>query len=916
MDILQQCQIWSEQNKQELIIKLIESLPEEQRTALVDSELAQAYNYLADISPIQAKDILYLKKAVALLKKHEAELGDTFEWNFRLGYAYFYLEQHDLSIKYMQKALLLNANGLNDSIDKEAIEYYLDYCEKTMEMPESILSFLDRVDLAWGEFKQRRSQIEDLINNNEHDKAIALLDDCFHVLFDEINFELSIKGKVYEVIFPTECDLATILQLKTFIAHAPRKVKKHWSFIIGRPADANLIIDNGTATLTSQDITVYSCDLGNNRYDLKIIAPKIKKFVSTDEQAQKLAFYFISNTLGEVNYLNHLASLELLNKDANINDLSGYDQGCTLDSFILKLKEQGLKLNNDVKSLPDSCFNNFQLARQSKREICSRLDIDHGISCLLGLHYEYIAGDSTLYNSFYHNGAVPLFICFEQTNQHQSSSLHISDSQLAQMVATIRNKTSAVATIVGYAAGLHYGYIDCIAWDFLKFITIINNFLEKTDNLIRVAFQVFSHTVNFIQLKPLEDVNEVKISLDTTKELLAKQDFAQLYEMLVQEPLEKNNFEADFKILNSCSYAIGNIDSNSTLKTSFINHAEIILNYYKDSESNNPLWLCHYGVIAYEKGELEVAVNALDKLLSIAPNYPGARNVYNAYKIDYNIELQKQQAKGFSEDELLDYHTFRAIVFLKKPIKDIKKFNLLFKKQLPDYYTKFSHLPEEAILDRYFNHNLCYLSIFNEDTEFEFDSEDFEGNNEKQNIVRKYQSSIDIECCAAKNRSVAETSIFFNRFIEALFELDEVLGVYINLDLKTKGDFIIPDGISFKDQYLTAADNIINVSGFTDDDGVRYIGTIGLNSFGFHDVEIYEDEYPQDFKDSLFDCLYILIHLLLSKKIKLIPGKVIPFIEGLSIIAKPSINNFGSDCWNITFPEIKALRSKRSHKRR
>ena len=192
-----------------------------------------------------------------------------------------------------------------------------------------------------------------------------------------------------------ECDLATILQLKTFIAHAPRKVKKHWSFIIGRPADANLIIDNGTATLTSQDITVYSCDLSNGRYDIKIIAPKLKKFVSTDEQAQKLAFYFISNTLGEVNYLNHLASLELLNKDANINDLSGYDQGCTLDSFIEKLKEQGLKLNNDLKSLPDSCFNNYQLARQSKREICSRLDIDHGISCLLGLHYEYIAGDST-----------------------------------------------------------------------------------------------------------------------------------------------------------------------------------------------------------------------------------------------------------------------------------------------------------------------------------------------------------------------------------------------------------------------------------------------------------------------------------------------------------------------------------------
>ena len=510
MDILQQCQIWSEQNKHELIINLVESLPEEQRTALVECELAKACIDMAHIDSMHANDILYLKKAVALLKKHEAELGDTFEWNYRLGYAYFYLEQHNLSIKYMQKALLLHSSEHNDGFTKEDVDYFLSSSEQKNEMPFSIHSFLDRVYLAWGEFKQRRSQIEDLINNNEHDKAIALIDDCFHVLFDEINFELSIKNKDYEVIFPTDCDLATILQLKTFIAHAPSKAKKHWSFIIGRPADANLIIDNGAATLTSQDFTVYSCDLGNSCYDLKVIAPKLKKFVSSDEQAKKLAFYFISNTLGEINYLTHVARLEVLYKDANTNDLSGYDQGCTLDSFIEKLKEQGLKLNNEVKSLPNSCFKHYQQARQFHNEICSRNDIDHGSSCLLGLHYEYISGDSTLYNSFYLNGAVPVFICFEQTNQHQSSSLHITDSQLAKMVATIRNKTSAVATIVGYAAGLHYGYIDCIAWDLQKFLTTVDNFLGSENNIKRAACQVFSQTNNYFQLKPVAHTINVK----------------------------------------------------------------------------------------------------------------------------------------------------------------------------------------------------------------------------------------------------------------------------------------------------------------------------------------------------------------------------------------------------------------------
>ena len=504
MDILEQCQTWRKQNKRKLIINLIESLPEEQRTALLDSELAIAYSEQIQVNPIRAQDILDLKKAVALLKKHEAELGETFNWNFRLGYAYFYLEQHDLSIKYMQNALLLNTDDPDDDCIKDDVEYFINCSEQGINVPIITCSFLDRVKLTWDEFKQRRSHIEDLINTNEHDLAIALLEECFHVLFEDIHFELGIKDKVYEIIFPTECDLATTLQLKTFIAHVPSKLKKHWSFIIGRPYDANLIIDNGAAKLTSQDFMVYSCDIGNNRYDLKIIAPKLKQLTSTDEQAQKLAFYFIASTLGEVNYLNHIAGLELLNKEANIKDLSDYDQGCTLDSFIEKLKEQGLKLNNDVKLLPDSCLKEYQHATPYGNEMCSRFDIDHGMSSLLGLHVEFLREESSLYNSFYHNGAIPVFICFELTNPPKSSSLHITDSQLEKMVATIRNKTAAVASIVGYASGLNYGYIDCIAWDVQKFLACIDYYFNQNDKIKSAACQAFNQSDSFVRLKPHE----------------------------------------------------------------------------------------------------------------------------------------------------------------------------------------------------------------------------------------------------------------------------------------------------------------------------------------------------------------------------------------------------------------------------
>ena len=926
MDILQQCHIWQEQGRHELIVNLIESLPDEQRTALVECELAKACIDMAQIDSMHAKDILWLKKAVALLKKHEAELSDTFKWNFRLGYAYFYLEQHDLSIKYMQKALLLHSSDHNDGFTKEDVEYFRSSSEQKNEMPISIHSFLDRVYLAWGEFKQRRSQIEDLINNNEHDKAIALLDDCFHVLFDEINFELSIKGKVYEVIFLTECDLATILQLKTFIAHTPSKVKKHWSFIIGRPADASLIIDNGAATLTSQDFTVYSYDLGNCRYDLKIIAPKIKKFVSSDEQAQKLAFYFISNTLGEINYLNHVAGLEVLNEDANINDLSGYDQSCSIDSFIEKLKEQGLELNNDVKSLTDSCLKHYQQVRLFHDEICSRLDIDHGSSCLLGLHYEYLAGDGNLYNSFYHNGAVPVFICFEQTNHHQSSSLHISDSQLAQMVATIRNKTSALATIVGYAAGLHYGYIDCIAWDLQKFITTVDNILGRDNKIKRAACQVFSQSNKYLQLKPVAHTVNVKSicgfsSLDELNGLLEQRNFTQIYNQLTKEPVAKNNFEIDCRILNTCVY-IAEFFSNyyyevEQLIKPIINYGKTILNHYKKSEYHHPDWLYYYGILTYNNGELEEAVNAFAKLVAQAPDYPQAKSILEAYTMDYNTELDIKQAKGFSSAELEKYHDFSAIVLLKKPIENEQKLNALFKKHLPDYYNLFNSLPTDDNTSRFFNHDFCYLTVDYNAFNFPIPDYYFNGNKDKQNILRNYKTAISIDCSVANNRHVAETSIFFNHFLKSLFELNEVVGIVVNNALKTKDDFIIPDNLSSEEQYLRAAKNIINISGFIAvDDGSKYISSYGLLAFGFHEMEICVEDYPIIAVDTLYDCLHTLVHLLLSKQIKLIPGKVTPFVKGLTVRATPSKNNVGEDCWRISIPMFKQVCKKRLYRRR
>ncbi len=931
MDILEQCQTWRKQNKRKLIINLIESLPEEQRTALVDSELAIAYSEQIQVNPIRAQDILDLKKAVALLKKHEAELGETFNWNFRLGYAYFYLEQHDLSIKYMQNALLLNTDEPDDDCIKDDVEYFINCSKQGINVPIITCSFLDRVKLTWEEFKQRRSHIEDLINTNEHDLAIALLEECFHVLFEDINFELGIKDKAYEIIFPTECDLATTLQLKTFIAHVPSKLKKHWSFIIGRPDDTNLIIDNGAAKLTSQDFMVYSFDIGNNRYDLKIIAPKLKQLTSTDEQAQKLAFYFIASTLGEVNYLNHIAGLELLNKEANIKDLSDYDQGCTLDNFILKLKEQGLKLNNDVKLLPDSCLKEYQHATPYGNEMCSRFDIDHGMSSLLGLHIEFLNEESSLYNSFYHNGAIPVFICFELTNSPKSSSLHITDSQLEKMVATIRNKTAAVASIVGYASGLNYGYIDCIAWDVQKFLACIDYYFNQNDKIKSAACQAFNQSDSYVRLKPHEsDSAENGIagfaSWDALKELIENEEYEQVYQTLVKAPVAKINFESDLKLIHLCIFILEQLyeefyseDHNDPeLKLFFskiIKYCEELLGYYQQSESNNPQWLLFYAILSHNKIEMKEAFNALKKIIALDPDNEAAQALIQAYKLDRCIERTQEKVQGFSDQEMEHYHHFSAIVLLKKPIEDFEKFNKLFKQQLPDYYQNFAILLGTDDCKTFFNQDLCYLTINYNHFTFPIGPDYFEGEYEKYQIMCKQQTAILIECTVASDSSLKETAIFFNKYLESLFKLDEVLGVFINDDLKTKVDFHIPAHLSLQDQYFTAADNILGIVCYIDEhDNRHYICSSGFTSFGFHEVEICLEDYPGHDEETVCALLNTTMFLQLSNKLELKLGKVIPFVEDYTIKATPRATFMGFDAWYITIQKSEKSAKKRPAK--
>ena len=123
MDILKQCQKWHEEDKHQKIVDALEAIPAEERTPEMDMELARAYNNLGNPGSQEGRKLL--RKALELMQPHEEELGDTYSWNFRMGYSYFYLDQEGRALRYFEKALELHPGDdpkLNTKQDIEELD--------------------------------------------------------------------------------------------------------------------------------------------------------------------------------------------------------------------------------------------------------------------------------------------------------------------------------------------------------------------------------------------------------------------------------------------------------------------------------------------------------------------------------------------------------------------------------------------------------------------------------------------------------------------------------------------------------------------------------------------------------------------------------------------------------------------------
>ena len=533
MDILKQCQKWHEEDKHQKIIDALEAIPAEERTPEVDMELARAYNNLADPSEPEGKKLLH--RALELMQSHEEELGDTYSWNFRMGYSYFYLDQEGRALRHFEKALELHPGDDPKLNTRQDMEELINSCKKGISLPQFSDCFRERTENWWETFAEMEAELRQMMDEDkDHTRGaelVAQMQETLNLVFDEISFEMGFNGEKYELILTPEGDKVKLFELVYFQKHAPKEVLEHWNILVGRQPLQNIGLRTEDGwDISGEDVQIWLEEQGENSFAISAYCEKLLPML---REAEGRAWWMLTTladqVLGEIPHMRYIDSFDVLEKPKA-------EPSFLLSQLPDALKERGLELSTDPEAYLES-YLGYEMKPNEDPDADWRLDVMVGSTCCVPLINGYLNADNDFMDDLHADGAVAGFFCYPlDTLREEEGSQKIFDFRDKLEEVLTGGDGPEVLTLTGGATGLFCGYVDFIAWDIRETLNRAKEFFEGTD-IPWAIFHTFRREAGSVPLKQQDDGTETENQDDELDETLTGMDYI---------PYTQQNAEAFF----------------------------------------------------------------------------------------------------------------------------------------------------------------------------------------------------------------------------------------------------------------------------------------------------------------------------------------------------------------------------------
>ena len=245
MNLLNQCQLWTDREEDRRIIEAVEALPEAERTPRILSELGRAYNNLAETGGRSC-----LEKALSILSPLRDALKDDYRWNFRMGYALYHLGEEGTAFSYFRKADQLRPGD-------EDTAYFIRECTGRLVQPRFDQSFRRRTASVWETFCGKETEIRALLAVGNKEEAAALCETILSGAIQGISCTVDREDDRYQLTLLPRGSRALLWQIVYVLRHAPASLASRWHWRAGQPPRKEACVQAGPVMLTAEQVEVW-----------------------------------------------------------------------------------------------------------------------------------------------------------------------------------------------------------------------------------------------------------------------------------------------------------------------------------------------------------------------------------------------------------------------------------------------------------------------------------------------------------------------------------------------------------------------------------------------------------------------------------------------------------------------------------
>lgn len=441
-ELMKQIDEWHKAEKHQEIIDALEQIPEAERDFETTSLLARAYNNIEEYA-----------KAAELLESVREEGAEDERWNFRMGYAQYFLNNYREALDYFSKARELNPE------DEDTLSF-IRQCNMALPLTRRVKEF-------WNWFVENEEKLSGMMNPKSMEEADAFMEFISkgtNLISEDMHFNI---GGDHEFTFSVEGWPDLFIIYPYIISCMPECLKGKWKFFPFNPGKVG-----------SFAYRVHNTDVDMGKIMVK---------ASYDEKRENFNIRYYDKNLCALPEENsdgnfHVILELVLGEGVSFKYVNGIERASGIEEGMIALSGLRQHIEETVKSHgheffenPKDVYTGYQLTPKESDEL--RFDVIAGSTCLDSIVADYYHGSTEIFDHADGFGVQALYMVF-QNGVGEDNILnfrHDLEDRITEEILEPGN----LGVITGGATGTEYSYIDLFVYDLRAFVKKVIPLLDE-----------------------------------------------------------------------------------------------------------------------------------------------------------------------------------------------------------------------------------------------------------------------------------------------------------------------------------------------------------------------------------------------------------------------------------------------------